>query len=50
VIEDKRIELEPWLTRAGCVGEEAGRVKGLLADRIEDGHLHLDRIVLKGRK
>jgi SAM-dependent methyltransferase len=49
-IEDKRIELEPWLARAGCVDEEAERVRELLADRIEDGHLHLDRIVLKGRK
>jgi hypothetical protein len=49
-IEDKRIELEPWLARAGCIGEEADRVRELLADRIEDGYLHLDRIVLKGRK
>jgi SAM-dependent methyltransferase len=48
--EDKRIELEPWLERAGCEGEEAERVRELLADRIEDGRLHLDRIVLKGRK
>jgi SAM-dependent methyltransferase len=49
-IEDKRIELEPWLERAGCKDEEAARVKELLADRIEDGWVHLDRIVLKGRK
>jgi SAM-dependent methyltransferase len=49
-VEDKRIELEPWLERAGCVGAEADRVQELLADRIEDGYLHLDRIVLRGRK
>jgi SAM-dependent methyltransferase len=48
--EDKRVELEPWLERAGCAGEEAERVRELLADRIEDGCLRLDRIILKGRK
>ena len=35
--EEKRIELEPWLARAGCTDEEASRVRELLADRIEDG-------------
>jgi SAM-dependent methyltransferase len=49
-LEDKLIELGPWLSRAGCSGEEAERVKELLADRIEDDRLHLDRIILKGRK
>lgn len=49
-LEEKRIELEPWLERAGCEGEEAGRVRDLLADRIEDGRLHLDRIIVRGRK
>ena len=49
-LEDKRIELEPWLARAGCEGAEAERVKELLADRIAEGYIHLDRIVLKGRK
>jgi len=48
--EDKRIELEPWLERAGCEGEEAAQVRELLADRIDDGYLRLDRIILKGRK
>jgi hypothetical protein len=48
--EDKRIELEPWLERANCKGETAGRVRELLADRIEDGYLKLDRGVIKGRK
>jgi SAM-dependent methyltransferase len=49
-LEEKRIELEPWLERAGCEGEEAKRVRELLADRIEEGYLRLDRIILKGRK
>ena len=48
--EDKRVELEPWLDRAGCKGEEAARVRELLADRIEDGHVRLDRGIFKGRK
>jgi SAM-dependent methyltransferase len=48
--EEKRIELEPWLARAGCVGEEADRVKELLADRIEDGRVKVDRGIFKARK
>ena len=43
-------ELEPWLERAGCIGEEAARVRELLADRIEDGYLSLDRGIFKARK
>lgn len=47
---DKPIELEPWLARTGCVGEEAERVRGLLAGagRLDGGRLVLDRIALKG--
>ena len=48
--EEKRIELEPWLERAGCTGAEAERVRELLADRIEDGRLRLDRGIIRGRK
>ena len=48
--EEKRIELAPWLERTGCVGEEAERVRELLADRIEDGRLLLDRGIFKARK
>jgi ubiquinone/menaquinone biosynthesis C-methylase UbiE len=55
VVEDiqrfeKRIELEPWLERAGCHDEEADRVRRLLADRIEDGRVVLTRIAIRGRK
>jgi SAM-dependent methyltransferase len=42
------IELEPWLERAGCTGREAERVRELMADRIADGRVTLDRIALKG--
>jgi SAM-dependent methyltransferase len=47
---DVEIELEPWLARAGCEGEDAERVRALLADRIRDGRLTMPRIALKGRK
>jgi SAM-dependent methyltransferase len=47
--EEKRIELEPWLARAGCVGDEAARVRELMADRIEDGHVGVDRGIFKAR-
>jgi SAM-dependent methyltransferase len=47
---EKRIELDPWLERAGCAGQEAERVRGLLADRISGDDLVLTRIVLKGSK
>jgi hypothetical protein len=48
--EEKRIEVEPWLARAGCEGEEAARVRELLADRIEDGRVSVDRGIFKTRK
>jgi hypothetical protein len=49
-VGERRIELEPWLERTGCEGADAERVLELLADRIADGKLRLDRIALKGRK
>jgi SAM-dependent methyltransferase len=47
---DTDIDLEEWLDRAGCEGDEAERVRALLADRIHDGRLSMTRIALKGRK
>jgi SAM-dependent methyltransferase len=47
---EARIELEPWLGRAGCAGQDAKRVVELLHDRIEAGHVTGTRIALKGRK
>ena len=46
----QRVEVEPWLARAGCEGEEADRVRELAADRIEDGWITLDRMAIKGVK
>jgi SAM-dependent methyltransferase len=48
--EEKWIELEPWLERAGCVGEEAERVKEQLADRISEGRVRVDRGIFKAVK
>jgi ubiquinone/menaquinone biosynthesis C-methylase UbiE len=47
---DKPIEVEPWLERAGCHGEEAQRVRELLGDRIADGWITLDRLAIRGRR
>jgi SAM-dependent methyltransferase len=46
----QRVELEPWLDRAGCAGEAAARVRELVADRTEDGGVTLERMALKGVK
>jgi hypothetical protein len=45
---ERRIELEPWLERAGCVGEEAARVRELAAGRIADGWITLERLAIRG--
>ena len=47
---ERTIELEPWLERTGCSGEDATRARELVAPRVEKGVLRLDRIALKGRK
>jgi SAM-dependent methyltransferase len=44
------IELEPWLTRAGCSADEAARVRELVAGRVEGTKVVLDRIVIKAVK
>jgi len=47
---EKRHPLDAWLARTGCEGGEAERVRGLLADRIADGHYVDVKIVLKASK
>ena len=47
---EKPIEVEPWLERAGTGEEDARRVRELLGDRIQDGWITLDRLVIRGRK
>lgn len=46
----QHVEIEPWLERAGCAGEDATRVRELVADRTEGGWVTLDRMALKGLK
>jgi SAM-dependent methyltransferase len=47
---DRAIPYEPWLERVGCRGESAERVRELLGDRVENGHVRMPGIALKGRK
>jgi SAM-dependent methyltransferase len=49
---EKTHPLGPWLARTGCEGDEAERVKQLLADRMtEDGSAWTDtKIVIRARK
>ena len=49
-LEDKRIDFEAWLDRLDTPDEDRGRIHELLADRIEDGKLKLDRGIFKGRR
>jgi hypothetical protein len=49
---EKTHPLDAWLDRTGCDGEEAARVKELLADRMtKDGSAWTDtKIVIRARK
>ena len=49
-ITDRPLAFEAWLERAGCTGDDARRVRELLADRIDGDHVRFERICLKGRK
>ena len=46
-IFDHPVEFEPWLERTDCTGEDAARAAELLADRLADGFLRMERIVLR---
>jgi SAM-dependent methyltransferase len=45
---ERPLEIEPWLDRVGCAGEDAARVRELLGDRVVDGVMPLPTLVLKG--
>jgi SAM-dependent methyltransferase len=47
---DRRQSLEGWLARVDTPPEEAARIRELLSDRIEDGILAFESIVLKARR
>ena len=44
------LDIESWLARVDCTGENATRVRELLADRIVDGSMPLPTLVIKGTK
>jgi SAM-dependent methyltransferase len=46
---DFPIELEPWLARTACTGEDAERVRELMAPHIRGGWIALERIALLAR-
>ena len=44
------LEIEPWLARVECTGEDAAHVYELLGDRVVDGSMALPTLVVKGTK
>jgi hypothetical protein len=46
---DFPVELEPWLARTGCEGDEAALVRDLLADRVVGAQVAFERIAILGR-
>jgi hypothetical protein len=49
-LEDKRIDFEAWLARSGTPEADRPKIRELLADRVEDGKLRLERAIFKARK
>jgi ubiquinone/menaquinone biosynthesis C-methylase UbiE len=49
-ILEKARPADAWLARAGCVGDEAARVRELLGDHLVAGDFVDRKILLKGRK
>jgi SAM-dependent methyltransferase len=47
---ERPLEIEPWLARVDCAGEEAAQVRDLLGDRVVDGVMPLPTLVIKGVK
>ena len=43
-------DLDAWLKRTACEGDEAARVVGLLGERVRDGRLTLDKIAIRAVK
>ena len=44
------IDVQAWLARTGCEGEEAEQVLALLGERVVDGRLTLDKIAIRAVK
>jgi hypothetical protein len=47
---DRRQSLDAWLERVDTPPDEAARIRELLADRIDDGMLAFESILLKARR
>jgi SAM-dependent methyltransferase len=47
---DRRQSVDAWLERVDTPADEAARIRELLSDRIDDGMLVLESIVLKARR
>ena len=47
---ERPLEIEPWLARVGCTGDDAVRVRELLGDRVVDGWMQLPTLVILGEK
>jgi SAM-dependent methyltransferase len=47
---DRWADVESWLERSGCTGEDAVRVRELLGDQIVDGKKRLPTMVIRGEK
>jgi SAM-dependent methyltransferase len=48
-VVQRRQELEPWLARTDCTGEDAARVRELLVHHVVDGWMELPTLVIKGK-
>jgi SAM-dependent methyltransferase len=46
---EQPVELEPWLDRTGCTGTVADEVRRLVAGRLTDGFIAMQRIALRAR-
>ena len=46
-IFDHPVEFQPWLDRTDCTGADAERAAELLAHRLDDGYLRMERIALR---
>jgi len=45
---DRPLEIEPWLARVECTGDDRARVYELLGDRVTEGWMPLPTLVVKG--
>ncbi|MGL6279357.1 MAG: hypothetical protein ACRC50_07365, partial [Gaiella sp.] len=44
------MDLQAWLERTGCAGDDAQRAVALLGERVADGRVTLAKIAIRARK